>query len=118
MPHTNTSTAVPSLAEAQYALAQLSTQDALDHLESALRSLEGLSVSLQNGDPIPASEQRLLERSLLRFRAELGDAVILADQGLAYCQNWAQQLQPPPSYQSNGVVASVTDTHHELSLEA
>lgn len=118
MKHTNNPPVLPSLAEAQNALAQLATQDALEHLESALRSLSGLASTLQNGEPLKAGEQRLLERSLLRFRSELRDAGILAGQGLAYCQNWVQQLQPPATYQPNGVYATSADTHHKVSLDA
>ena len=109
---------LPSLTEAQNALARLATQDALEHLEAALRAMEGLTASLQNGDRMQAVEQRQLERSLLRFRAELRDAGILADRGLAYCQDWTQQLQPPSIYQSNGVFANAKVDRHELSLEA
>lgn len=114
----NISRSVPSLLQAQNALAQLATEDALEHLESAIRSLEGLSTSLQNRDRLQPAEQRLMERSLLRFRTELRDARILADQGLAYCQNWAQQMQPPPSYQANGIFVNAIESGHELSLEA
>jgi hypothetical protein len=119
----NVSPALLSLTEAQGALAQLATDDAVRHLESALLSLQGLGNSLKNGDRLQASEQRLLERSLLRFRAELRDARILADRGLAYCQNWTQQMQPPVTYQSNGVVGdvrfvSMSKDLHQLSLEA
>ncbi len=108
----------PNLTAAKDALAQLAPQEALEHLEAALRSLQALTASLQNGDRLPAPEQRRLERSLLRFRAELRDAGILADQGLAYCQDWAQLLQPPASYRSNGVFANALNDRHELSLEA
>jgi hypothetical protein len=119
----NASPALLSLSEAKTALAQLATDDAIGHLESALRSLQSLANSLQTGERLQASEQRLLERSLLRFRAELREAGILADRGLAYCQNWAEQMQPPVSYQSNGVfgnatIVSMSDDRHELSLEA
>ena len=118
MNHTNNPVVVPSLAEAQNALAQLATQNALEHLESALRSLASLASTLQNGDGLKADEQRLLERSLLRFRSEIRDAGVLADQGLAYCQNWVQQLQPPSSYQPNGIYTTTSDARHKLSLEA
>jgi hypothetical protein len=114
----NNPAAVPSLAEAQNALAQLATQDALTHLEAALRSLEGLSASLQSGDRLQPAEQRELERSLLRFRAELRDAGILAESGLAYCQDWVQQLQPPSMYQPNGGFTNTSVDRHELSLDA
>ena len=113
-----TSPTVPSLAEAQNALAQLATQDALEHLEAALRSLKGLAAALQSGDRLQAAEQRHLERSLLRFRSELRDAGILADRGLAFCQDWARQLQPPAGYQANGVCTTNAMDRHELSLEA
>ena len=118
MQHNITSPTVPSLAEAQNALAQLATEDALEHLQAALRSLEGLAAALQNGDRLQAGEQRQLERSLLRFRSELRDAGILADRGLAYCQDWAGQLQPPAGYQANGVFTTNAVERHELSLEA
>ena len=123
MQPTNNSATVPSLIQAQNALAELATEDALGYLESAIRSLEGLSTSLRKGDRLPAPEQRLIERSLLRFRAELRDAGILAERGLAYCQDWTQQMQPASNYQSNGILASatfdaVTADRHELSLEA
>jgi hypothetical protein len=118
MKHTNTPMVVPSLAEAQNALAQLATQEALEHLESALRSLAGLATTLQNGEGLKEDEQRLLERSLLRFRSELRVAGVLADQGLAFCQNSVQQLHPPPSYQPNGVYTTSAAPQHELSIEA
>lgn len=118
MNQSNSPVVIPSLAEAQNALAQLATQEALDHLESALRSLAGLATTLQNGDGLKADEQRLLERSLLRFRSELRDAGMLADQGLAYCQNWVQQMQAPSSYQPNGIYTAIADTRHKLSIEA
>jgi len=108
----------PSLGKAQDALTQLATQDALEHLQAALLSLQGLTASLQNGDRLPAGEQRELERSLLRFRSELRDAGVLADRGLAYCQDWARQLQPPAGYQANGVFTTNAVDRHELSLEA
>ncbi len=109
---------LPILTAAQDSLARLEPREALEHLEAALRSLQCLTATLQNGDRLQAAEQRQLERSLLRFRAELRDAGILADQGLAYCQDWAEQLQPPSSYQANGVFASAGIHQHELSLEA
>ena len=118
MQHNHTAPNVPSLAEAQNALAQLATQDALDHLKAALRSLESLSKSLQNGDRLQTSEQRQLERSLLRFRSELRDAGILAERGLAYCQDWVQQMEPPSGYQANGVFTNNVISRHEVSLEA
>jgi len=111
-------TTIPSLTEAQNALAQLNTQDALEHLESALRSLSGLASSLREGNGLTGQEQRDLERSLLRFRAELREAGVLADQGLAYCQNWVQQLNPPPSYQPNGLSTTVVESRNKVSLEA
>jgi hypothetical protein len=118
MKNSNHPPVVPSLTEAQNALAQLATQEALEHLESALRSLSGLASTLQNGEGLKPGEQRLLERSLLRFRSELRDAGVLADQGLAYCQNWVQQLQPPSTYQPNGVYTTTADARHKVSLDA
>jgi len=56
---------VPSLAEAKTALTQLATTDALEHLEAALRSLQGLAASLQQADRLPPGEQRELEKALL-----------------------------------------------------
>ena len=109
---------LPSLTAAHDALIGLAPQEALEHLQAALRSLQGLTATLQNGDRLQAFEKRQLGRSLLRFRAELRDAGILADQGLAYCQDWAEQFQPPASYQANGVFASAANNQHELSLEA
>ena len=110
--------AVPNLTEAKEALSELATQEALFHLEAALRKMEGLADSLRNGDPLPASEQRLLEKSLLRFRAELRDAGILADCGLAYCRDWAQQLQPPAAYEASGASIRSGIVRPELSIEA
>ncbi len=110
--------AVPSLVDAKTALATLATSDALEHLEAALRSLQGLATSLQNADRLPPGEQRNLEKALLRFRAELRDAGVLTDQGLAYCQEWADLLQPPPAYQSNGAFTRTATNRHELSIEA
>lgn len=110
--------AVPSLVEAQNALAQLDTDDALTHLEAALRSLRNLSLSLQKGDRLEPSEQRHLERSLLRFRSELRNAGVLAECGLAYCQDWSQQLQPPSAYEANGAFAGKSAARPELSVEA
>ena len=109
---------VPSIRDAQWALAELATQDALTHLEAALRSMQSLSSSLQKGDRLPAAEKRTLERELLRFRSELRDATVLAERGLAYCQDWAQQWQSPTAYQSNGTFATGACERHELSLEA
>jgi len=109
---------LPSLIATQSAFAQLAPQEALEHLEAALRTLQGLTASLHHGDRLAPADQRQLERSLLRFRTELRDAAILADQGLAYCQDWAQQLQPPASYQPNGVRADTTSDRHEFSVEA
>ncbi|MBI2690278.1 MAG: hypothetical protein HYX27_28560 [Acidobacteria bacterium] len=106
------------LSEARSALAQLATQDALEHLEAALRSLQGLSASLRNGNRLPPAEQRALERSLLHFRAELRDAGALTAQGLAYCQEWTGMLQPSPSYQAGGGVTRTNIEPHQLSLNA
>ena len=118
MNHTNNPVVVPSLAEAQNALAQLATQNALDHLESRASVAGGPGLHVAKWGGLKADEQRLLERSLLRFRSELRDAGVLADQGLAYCQNWVQQLQPPSSYQPNGIYTTTSDARHKLSLEA
>lgn len=118
MPDPQYSASVPNLTQARNALAQLATDDALTHLEAALRSLQGLSASLQNGDRLPPGDQRMLERALLRFRSELRDAGVLTEQGLAYCQDWAELLQPPPVYQSNGAYSNPASERHELSLEA
>jgi hypothetical protein len=118
MPAPPTTASVPSLAAARSALTTLATADALEHLEAALRSLQGLATSLQNSDRLPPGEQRDLEKALLRFRAELRDAGILADQGLAFCQEWAECIQPPPAYQSNGAFTSAAVNRHELSIEA
>lgn len=108
---------VPSLEQAQEALVQLATQDALTHLEAALRSLQGLSGSLKSADPLSMEDKRLLERSLLRFRAELRDAGVLADRGLAYCKDWAEQLQPVPAYQSNGAFANRIPERTKVSID-
>ena len=118
MPPTLTPASVPSLAAATAALTKLASTDALEHLEAALRSLQGLATSLQNSDRLPPGEQRDLEKALLRFRAELRDAGVLADQGLAYCQEWAEGLQPSPVYQSNGAFTTSPVNRHELSIEA
>jgi len=108
----------PSLEDAKQSLVHLQTQDALLHLEAALQSLEGLSKELhENGRP-PAPGQRELERSLLRFRKELRDAGVLAEQGLAFCKDWADVLAPPPGYAPDGSVDRVPETKHELSVEA
>lgn len=108
----------PSLEEAKQSLVHLQTQDALLHLEAALRSLEGLSKELhENGRP-PAPDQREMERSLLRFRKELRDAGLLAEQGLAFCKDWAEVLTPPPSYAPDGSFDRPADTKHEFSVEA
>ncbi len=112
------STAVPSLVEAQNALTKLATQDAITHMEAALRALEGLSTTLQSGDRLSAADQRELERSLLRFRKELSVAGALTERGLAYCQDWVHQLQAPPGYQSNGAFTAPPVDRHEVSLEA
>ncbi|MBL8236026.1 MAG: hypothetical protein JNM66_01300 [Bryobacterales bacterium] len=109
--------AVPSLAEAKNALANLATEEALGYLESAVQSLRALSVSLQGGDRMEPAAQRSLERRLLRFRAELRDAGALAESGLAYCQDWAQQLEPPAVYGASGVSAATAVSRPELSVE-
>jgi hypothetical protein len=118
MQNTLSPATVPSLAEAKTALTKLATTDALEHLEAALRSLQSLAASLQKADRLPPGEQRELEKALLRFRTELRDAGTLADQGLAYCQEWADLLQPPPAYQSNGAFTSTATNRPELSIEA
>jgi hypothetical protein len=118
MPDLVSASAIPSIIEARDALAQLATDNALHHLEAALHSLQGLSASLQSGDRMSPEKQRELERSLLRFRAELRDAGVLAEQGLAFCKEWADLLSPPPAYQSNGAFRSSPLEYHELSLEA
>lgn len=109
---------MPDLAATKDALAQLATEDALSHLNAALLSLQNLSAALQTGDRLPPAEQRRLERVLLRFRADLRDASLLADRGLAYCREWAEFLEPPPAYCANGSVANTANPRHELSLEA
>lgn len=109
---------LPDLAGVRSALAQLATQDALVHLESALRSLEGLRDTLQSGSRLAPGEQRELERALLRFRSELRDAGTLADQGLAHCREWADLLLPQPDYQPNGTCSGAPSERHGLSLEA
>lgn len=118
MPDKPTASAISSLADARIALTNLATADALQHLEAALVSMQNLATSLQTGDRLPPAEQRTLEKTLLRFRAELRDASALADQGLAYCQEWTELLQPPPAYQANGSSASTATSRHELSIEA
>ncbi|MFN0103191.1 MAG: hypothetical protein ACKV2U_14010 [Bryobacteraceae bacterium] len=112
------SAAVPSLTGAKNALSQLATQDALEHLKAALRSLQGLAAILQNGHRLDPDEQRQLERALLRFRTELRDAGILAERGLAYCQDSTKQLDAAPGYQFNGAFVSEAVDRHDLSLEA
>ena len=112
------SATVPSLAAVQTALAGLAPQDAMTHLDAAVRSLEGLSTSLQNGGSLAQADKRELERALLRFRTELRGAAVLAERGLAYCQDWAYNLQPPPAYQANGAVAGANCDQHNLSIEA
>lgn len=118
MPDDPTTVLVPSLKASRNALTSLATSDALQHLEAALQSLQGLSESLQKGDPMAMEEKRQLERALLRFRVELQDAKVLADRGLAFCQDWALQLEPPPSYQANGAYLRGGIERHELSLDA
>jgi hypothetical protein len=118
MPDIVSTSAIPALAEARSALAQLATQDALQHLKAALQDMQGLSVSLKSGERLSPGDQRELERSLLRFRAELRDADVLAEQGIAYCQEWVDLLSPPSAYQANGEFRRSALQHHELSLEA
>lgn len=109
---------VPDLSAAQQALAALATKDALQHLQAALQSLQGLSESLRRGEPLAMEEKRQLERSLLRLRSEIRDAGVLAARGLAYCEDWAHQLEPPPVYQANGEVRQANQERHEVSFEA
>jgi len=110
--------AIPSLSDARDALAQLATDDALQHLEAALQSLQNLEFSLRGADHLPPSEKRHLERSLLRFKTELRDAGTLAERGLAYCQDWALLLQPPAAYHANGACTTESHDRHDFSLEA
>jgi len=109
---------LPSLAEAREALAQLATNNAVEHLDAALVSLRNLADALQNGTRLSPQEQRLLERDLLRFRVELRHADTLANQGLAYCREWADLLLPPPTYQANGATAAPAADRPSLSLSA
>lgn len=92
-----------SVNAAGESLAHLAATDALVHLHAALESLQGLSERLKcDSDRPPIEERRCLERDLLRFRTELRHAAVLADQGLAFCKDWAEYLQPPPSYHADG----------------
>jgi hypothetical protein len=117
MQESSTQSAIPSLAEAKDALARLATEDAIQHLDAALRSLQSLAASLRTADGLPPSEKRQLERSLLRLKSELRDAGALAESGLAYCQDWALLLQPPAAYHANGAVTTESSHHHDFSLE-
>jgi hypothetical protein len=105
------------LEDAKQALVHLQTLDALLHLEAALQSLEGLSKELHEKGRPSAQDQRELERSLLRFRKELRDAGLLAEQGLAFCKDWTEILSPPPGYSPDGSVDRASETKHEISVE-
>ena len=110
--------AVPDLANAREALAGLATEDAVQHLEAALASLQNLATALHSGHALSVQEKRLVERSLLRLKNELRDAGTLTEQGLAYCQDWALQLQPPPAYLPNGAVCAEVNLRHDFSIDA
>jgi hypothetical protein len=117
-PDVTPSPAIPDLHEAREALAQLATHDAVEHLEAAVRSLQALEASLRSSDRLPPEEQRRLERELLRFRHDLRDAGILAEQGLAYCKDWSEALQPTVAYTPGGDLSGASSHRHEFSLEA
>lgn len=111
------STDLPDLGPARGALTQLATDGALEHLHAARENLAALTSSLLAGPPLKPADQRSLERALLRFQSDLKAARALADQGLAFCHDWADQLEPPPTYQPNGARAAIR-SHSELSLQA
>lgn len=90
------------LTPARESLAQMASTDALLHLESALQSLESLAGDLHGGQKLSLTEQRETERALLRFRSDLRHAGVLVEQGLAFCKDWTELLQPPASYDPSG----------------
>lgn len=108
----------PRIESARQSLVCLQTQEALLHLEASLRSLEDLREELQEKGRPSEPDQREIERSLLRFRNELRDAGLLAEQGLAFCKDWAETLTPPASYSPDGTFDRPPEPKHELSVEA
>jgi hypothetical protein len=109
---------VPSLEEAKSSLAELQTQVALLHMDAALHSLERLSKSLEEGECPAAAEQREMERALLKLKQELRDAGFLAEQGLAFCKDWASSLAPPCNYGADGASVAAAPATHDLSVKA
>lgn len=118
MPELPTLSLVPGLTDAKSALAQLATSEAVEHLESALQTLQALYASFQNGGGLSPEKQRSLQQSLLGFQRELREAAVLNEQGLSYCQERGAFLQPPPAYQANGTFFNTGSVRHELSLDA
>lgn len=110
--------AVQGLQEAQCALALLSTQEALGHLDASLRFLQGVAITLQQGERLPAPETIRLKAQLQHFRAELRSAGALTENGLALCRATAEESQPPAAYQANGAFARPPMEPTEVSLEA
>jgi len=108
---------LPDLGPARGALTQLATDGALEHLHAARDKLAALTASLSLGPPLAPADRLALETSLLRFQADLHAARSLAGQGLALCHDWADQLQPPPTYQPTGAFTAIRP-RNELSLEA
>src|SRR5258708_35788934 len=92
------------LTVARDSLARLATTDALLHLEAALKSLQGLANDLRLGKSLAPPAKREMEQALLRFRTDLRHAGVLVEQGLAYCKDWTELLQPPASYGPSGTL--------------
>jgi hypothetical protein len=110
--------AVREIEQARQSLTQLATQDALLHLESALRSLEGLAHQLHGGLQPTLPEKRQLERELMKARSELRRAACLAEQGLAFCKDWTALLEDPVVYRPDGQCAGVAQDRGGLTLDA
>ena len=108
---------LPNLGPARGALTQLATEGALEHLHAARDNLDALTASLLAGPPLTPADRLSLQSALLSFHTDLKAARALADQGLALCLDWADQLEPPPTYQPNGARAAIRP-RNELSLQA
>lgn len=104
---------LPDLGPTRGALTQLATEGALEHLHAARENLDALLAA----PPLSPAGRLSLLAALRRFQDDLNAARALADQGLALCQDWADQLEPPPSYQPNGACAAIRP-RNELSLQA
>ncbi len=110
---------LPDLTGVRSALLGLSTDEAVCRLDSALASLRDVAASLEQQATFLESGTRfVLLQKLRRFRSDLKNAGMLAEQGQALCRDWADEQNTPSSYDGSGAVRGTPAGPHGISLEA